>query len=56
MLLRAMRDLPVDRARSFLVGDKQSDLDAAAAAGLPGFLIAPNTGDLAAQVRAILGA
>jgi D-glycero-D-manno-heptose 1,7-bisphosphate phosphatase len=38
MLLRAMEDFPIDKARSFLIGDKQSDLDAAAAAGVRGFL------------------
>ncbi|MET0546085.1 MAG: HAD family hydrolase [Caulobacterales bacterium] len=38
MLLRAMADYDVDKSRSFLIGDKQTDLDAAKAAGLPGFL------------------
>lgn len=38
MLLQAMEDFPIDKARSFLIGDKQSDLDAAAAAGVRGFL------------------
>ena len=28
MLLRAMQDFPVDKDRSFLIGDKDSDLDA----------------------------
>ena len=36
MLLRAMRDRQVDRAASFLVGDKESDLAAARAAGVRG--------------------
>jgi D-glycero-D-manno-heptose 1,7-bisphosphate phosphatase len=38
MLLQAMEDFPIDKARSFLIGDKQSDLDAAGAAGVRGFL------------------
>lgn len=38
MLLRAMNDFPVDRDRSFLIGDRQSDLEAAAAAGVRGYL------------------
>jgi D-glycero-D-manno-heptose 1,7-bisphosphate phosphatase len=35
MLLAAMRDLDLDPARSVLFGDKRSDLEAAAAAGVP---------------------
>jgi D-glycero-D-manno-heptose 1,7-bisphosphate phosphatase len=38
MLLRAMADQPIDRARSFLVGDRDTDLKAAAAAGVRGLL------------------
>lgn len=38
MLIRAMTDFPVIRERSFLIGDKQADLDAAKAAGVRGFL------------------
>ena len=38
MLLQAMREWPIDRNRSFLIGDRESDLAAAAAAGIPGHL------------------
>jgi D,D-heptose 1,7-bisphosphate phosphatase len=38
MLLRAMREWPVDVGRSFLVGDQPSDIDAARRAGIPGHL------------------
>ncbi|MEL6257448.1 MAG: HAD family hydrolase [Pseudomonadota bacterium] len=45
MLLRAMAEYPVKREASFLIGDKQSDLDAAKAAGVAGFLY--SSGNLA---------
>jgi len=38
MLLRAFVDWPSRPAGSFLVGDKASDIDAAKAAGIPGYL------------------
>ena len=38
MLLQAMADFPVIREQSFLIGDKQTDLDAAKAAGVGAFL------------------
>jgi len=38
MILRALSDNPIDRRRSFLIGDKQSDIEAARGAGIPGFL------------------
>ena len=44
MLIRAMTDYPVIKERSFLIGDKQADLDAAKAAGIRGFLF--SGGDL----------
>jgi D-glycero-D-manno-heptose 1,7-bisphosphate phosphatase len=46
MLIRAMTDFPVVREQSFLIGDKQADLDAAQAAGIRGFLF--TGGDLSA--------
>lgn len=38
MLLQAMKDHPTDKTRSFMVGDKISDVHAAEGAGLRGFL------------------
>lgn len=38
MLLSAMADYPVKRDASFLIGDKQTDIQAAHAAGIGGFL------------------
>jgi D-glycero-D-manno-heptose 1,7-bisphosphate phosphatase len=49
MLLRAIADLAIDPARSFLIGDQASDLAAARAAGVASYLY--GGGDLAALVR-----
>jgi D-glycero-D-manno-heptose 1,7-bisphosphate phosphatase len=38
MLLRAMSDFPVKREFSFMIGDKDADMEAARAAGVAGFL------------------
>jgi len=54
MIRRAMREWDVRAEGSFLIGDKPSDLEAAAVAGIAGYLIESNVGDLAARVRAIL--
>ena len=52
MILRAMRDLPIQREGSFLIGDRGSDLAAAEAAGLPHALY--SGGDLDALVRTMM--
>jgi D-glycero-D-manno-heptose 1,7-bisphosphate phosphatase len=38
MILRALSDLDIDKDRSFLIGDKESDILAAQSAGIPGHL------------------
>ena len=38
MILQAFSDYALLREGSFLIGDRQSDIDAALAAGLPGYL------------------
>lgn len=52
MLLRAAAALDIDLAASLLIGDRESDLAAARAAGLRGVLF--KGGDLDAEVKAIL--
>ncbi|MDR3489677.1 MAG: HAD family hydrolase [Bradyrhizobium sp.] len=52
MILRGLRELAADPARSFLIGDRGSDVEAARSAGLPGYLF-PG-GDLDAFLAAIL--
>jgi D-glycero-D-manno-heptose 1,7-bisphosphate phosphatase len=42
MIERALARYRIDPARSLMVGDRQRDLDAAAAAGVPGVLMATN--------------
>ena len=42
MLLQAMADFPVHREASFLIGDKETDIEAAHAAGIGGFLFKGN--------------
>lgn len=54
MLLRAIAEHHIDPARSFMIGDKDSDIEAARRAGVPGFLF--EGGDLNAFVHDLIGA
>lgn len=52
MIERAIRDLDIDRSASFLIGDRATDIQAAQASGMPGYLF---TGpDLDAFIRPLL--
>ena len=53
MILRALEDWHVDKDKSFLIGDKPSDMEAARRVGLPGHLYAG--GNLQALVSDIIG-
>lgn len=54
MVLRALRDFAVNPGRAFLIGDRDSDLQAASAAGVRGYLFAG--GDLDRFVEGVLSA
>jgi len=45
MILQAFSDLPIRKDRSFLIGDKESDIETARSAGIPGHLF--QSGNLA---------
>jgi D-glycero-D-manno-heptose 1,7-bisphosphate phosphatase len=51
MILRAGQEWPIEAEGSFLIGDQKSDLEAAAAAGLPGYHF--DGSDLLALVKSI---
>ncbi|HET6838863.1 MAG TPA: HAD hydrolase-like protein, partial [Bradyrhizobium sp.] len=52
LILDLMEHWPVRREGSFVIGDRESDIEAAQAVGLPGFLFAG--GDLDAFVTQIM--
>ena len=52
MVLDLMKHWPVDREHSFVIGDKQRDLDAGKAAGIEGYLFSGT--DIAGFVEGIL--
>lgn len=53
MIIDLLKRFPVDVSRSFVVGDKPSDMDAARAAGLPGYLF--QGGNLRNFIAPLLG-
>jgi D-glycero-D-manno-heptose 1,7-bisphosphate phosphatase len=52
LLLAAMAEYDVDKERSFLLGDKSTDLEAAAKAGIKGYLFC--AGNLCEKVKEVL--
>lgn len=55
LLAQAARDFQIDRARSFLIGDRDGDREAAAAFGITGIMFDHSTQSLVDVVRAALG-
>lgn len=50
MLRKALREWPIDPTRAILIGDKESDAEAARGAGIPSVIVPTDTCDLAAVV------
>ncbi len=53
-LLQAARELDLDLARSYMVGDKESDVEAGRRAGCVGMLVSRNGNDWSAVAEKIL--
>ena len=53
MLLKAMQDFAIDASRSFMIGDKDSDMQAAARAGVQGHMF--EGGNLDTFVKRLIG-
>ena len=56
LILRAAKDLGLDIASSWMIGDKEIDLEAAKRAGCRGLRVETNQGDLRQAVVSIIGA
>lgn len=55
LLLNASRDLNIDLAHSFMIGDKRSDLEAACGAGAKGMLVTTGYGETDRDWAAVSG-
>jgi len=56
LIVRAARDLGIDLASSWMIGDKEIDLEAAKRAGCRGVQVVTNLGDLRQAVSSIIHA
>ena len=56
LIMRAARDLGIDVASSWMIGDKEIDLEAAKRAGCRGVRVETNLGDLQQAVSSIIRA
>ena len=54
MIERAVRELGIDVTKSWLIGDKDVDLEAARRAGCRGLMVSTNSGELGGAVQQII--
>jgi histidinol-phosphate phosphatase family protein len=54
MIIRAASDLGIDRSKSWMIGDKEIDLEAARRAGCRGIRVPTNSGQLGQAVHMII--